>query len=328
MKDYLYNLATDKYSGVSASCMKFFLLIVSLVYALLVRSLILFYRFYPYRLKCTVISVGNITLGGTGKSSLVEFIAKNLNQMGHKVAVLTRGYARVSGDSNPHGTSYEEMGDEPYMLKKHLHDIPVIVDADRVRAGNRAIRELDVDTVILDDGFQQWKIKKDLEIVTIDATNPLGNGYLLPRGILREPLSSLKRADIFILTKTNLKPNIDEIKYLLNRLNPEAEILESVHKPCGFYKIDDPGQIMDANFLEGKNVAIFCGIGDPDSFQNLIKDIGAKVTVFFKFPDHHNYTDLDLEGIIAASRNKDIHTIVTTEKDAARLDALKLEAGL
>ncbi|OGX18828.1 MAG: tetraacyldisaccharide 4'-kinase [Omnitrophica WOR_2 bacterium RBG_13_44_8b] len=324
MKDYLYNLATDKDMSLFGSCIKFFLLLVSLLYGLIVRILILFYRFYPYILKCTVISVGNITLGGTGKSSLVEFIARNLKQQGHTVAVLTRGYRRLTEQDNLKGAPHEEMGDEPYMLQEKLSGIPVIVDSDRIKAGIRAIRDYDADTVILDDGMQQWKIKKDLEIITINATCPLGNGHLLPRGILREPISSLRRADIFILTKTNLSPDNEKIKYFLNGLNPGALILESIHKPVALYKAAKPAEPLGLNFLEGKPVTLFCGIGDPDSFENLIKSIGANVGLCFKFTDHHNYTGTDLDGIIEASRKKNIRTVVTTEKDAARLDESEL----
>jgi tetraacyldisaccharide 4'-kinase len=319
MKDCLYNLATDKHKGLFASCMKFFLLFLSIIYGLIVRILIFFCRLYPYRLQCKVISVGNITLGGTGKSTLVEFIARYLKQQGHKVAILTRGYKKVSAAYGMQAAGYEEMGDEPYMLQKHLNGIPVIVDSDRINAGNLAMHKFGIDTVILDDGFQQWKIKKDLEILTINADNPLGNRHLLPRGILREPISSLRRPDIFVLTKTNLNPDIEEIKYFLSRLNPEAEILESIHKPIGFYKLGSPGQILNLNFLKGESVTLFCGIGDPHSFENLLKNVGVKIGLSFRFPDHHNYTDQDLNKIIEASKNKNIHTIITTEKDAVRL---------
>jgi len=315
MKGYLYSLATDRAKGFIAGIIKILLFILSLIYGLVVRALILFYRLLPYRLNCKVISVGNITLGGTGKTSLVEFIARYLKQQGHKVVILSRGYKRMYP-----GT----MGDEPYMLQMNLEDIPVIVDADRIRSGNRAIRDYGADTVIFDDGFQQWRIKKDLEIVTIDATNPLGNRYLLPRGILRQPLSSLKRAGVFVLTKTNLNVDIEGIKDTLNKLNPSGMIIESIHQPQGFYDINKPQGLFNTEILKGKTAALFSGIGDPDSFEDLIIGLGIKVGLSFRFTDHHNYTREDLDRIIKGSRDKNIDTIITTQKDAARLCELRL----
>jgi tetraacyldisaccharide 4'-kinase len=210
------------------------------------------------------------------------------------------------------------------MLQMNLVEIPVIVDADRIRSGNRAICDYGADTVIFDDGFQQWKIKKDLEIVTIDATNPLGNRYLLPRGILRQPLSSLKRADVFVLTKTNINTDIEDIKDTLNKLNPSGIIIESIHQPQGFYNINKPDELFNAEVLKGKSVTLFSGIADPDSFENLIINLGIKIGLSFRFDDHHNYTRQDLDKIIKGSRDKNIDTIITTQKDAARLYELRL----
>jgi tetraacyldisaccharide 4'-kinase len=338
MRDYLYNLATDRYAGFIAAAIKFILFILSLIYGLIVSVLVLFNRWCLYRINCQVISVGNITLGGTGKTSLVEFTAKYLKKQGHKVAVISRGYKRkipnlpLSAGSKIQ--NYEIMGDEPYMLSKNLGGIPVIVDANRIRAAGLAIRNYGVDTVILDDGFQQWKIKKDLEMVAIDATNPFGNQHLIPRGILREPLSSLKRADVFILTKTNLMPNvvnqtvslrrIQDIKDFLSRINPTAEIFESIHKPLGFYEIGKDKEVLGTDVLKGKIVTLATGIADPDSFESLIAMLGINVGLSFRFPDHYHYVKEDLDKIVKGSRDKKIDTVVTTEKDAARFQSLPL----
>jgi tetraacyldisaccharide 4'-kinase len=322
MLTYIYNLATDRYKGPVAGIVKSFLYLLSLIYGLIVRILIFIYRLKPYRLNCKVISVGNITLGGTGKTSLVEFIARYLKQQGHKVAILTRGYKRKITNYGLRITDYEMMGDEPHMLKMNLEDIPVIVDADRVRAAKLAMRDYGVDTIILDDGFQQWRIKKDLEIVTIDATCPFGNRKLIPRGILREPLSSLKRPDVFVLTKTNLGASLlQEIKDFLGKINPEVLVIESIHSPLGFYKMGT-NEILGTGVLQGKTVTLFSGIGAPDSFENLIKSLGIQVGLSFRFRDHHNYTQRDLENIFKSARDKNIDIIITTEKDAARLNQL------
>lgn len=322
MQEYLYNLATDKSRGFIADIIKVFLFLLSLLYGLAVRILILFYHLLPYRLNCKVISIGNITLGGTGKTSLVEYIARCLSQQGHKVAIITRGYKRKLTTYGLQLTAYETMGDEPYMLSKKLGDVPIIVDSDRIRAAKRAIKDYNADTVILDDAFQQWGIIKDLEIVTIDATNPFGNRTPIPRGILREPLTSLKRADIFVLTKTNLKSASQELKNYLNRMNSTAAIFQSLHKPVGFYQIDRPNELLNPQDLRGKTVTLFSGIGEPASFENLVKSNGINIGLSFRFRDHHNYTQKDLDKICKDSQAKAIDTIITTEKDAVRLYSL------
>jgi len=319
MQEYLYNLATDKSGGVIASLIKMLLFLLSSLYGLAVRTLILFYRLRPCRMSCKVISVGNITLGGTGKTSLVEYIARYLKAQGHKVAIITRGYKRKITSYELRATSYESMGDEPFMLFKNLSDVPVIVDSDRIKATLVAIRNYSVDTVILDDAFQQWKIKKDLDIVTVDSTNPFGNRRLIPRGILREPLASLKRADIFILTKTNINPSSEDLKNYLNSVNPTALILQAIHKPVGFYKIARPEDLLAVDTWKGKTATLFSGIGDPSSFENLVAGLGIKIGLAFRFRDHHSYTQADLDKITGESQEKKIDTIITTEKDAVRL---------
>jgi tetraacyldisaccharide 4'-kinase len=336
MQDYLYNLATDKIKGFIPAAIKLFLFILSIIYGLVVRILIFFELIFPRRLNCKVISVGNITLGGTGKTSLVEYIARYLKQNDHFVAILSRGYKRKTighyGLSLPAGKAgtidYEAMGDEPYMLAKNLGDMPVLVDKDRMRAAQQAIHDYQVDTAVLDDGFQQWRIKKDLEIVTIDATNPFGNRHLMPRGILRQPLSSLGRADVFVLTKTNLVPNIKDTRDFLAHINPKALIFESIHQPLGLYKIDNPNELLSLETFEGKSATLFSGIGDPDSFEKIIKNLGIKIGLSLKFRDHYNYNQADLDKIIKSSQDKNIDLIITTQKDAVRVSNSQLTTYL
>ncbi len=321
MLNFLYDLATDKKRGFIASLIKFLLYVLSLIYGIGVRGLIFLSGLKRHRLNCKVISVGNITLGGTGKTSLVEFIARYLKKEGKRIAILTRGYKRNSKlktqNSKP---SYETMGDEPYMLFKNLKDVPVIVNKDRIKASKQAIEDYNADTVILDDGFQQWKILKDLEIVTIDATDPFGNQHLLPRGILRQPLSSLKKADILVLTKTNLNPDIQDIKNFLTQINPSGLVVEATHKPIGFYRIEDSTRTMlDIDILKGNKVSLLSGIADPDSFENLIISLGINIANFFRFPDHHHYGREDMDRVIQKSKQKGTDIIITTEKDAVRL---------
>lgn len=211
------------------------------------------------------------------------------------------------------------------MLLKNLGDIPVIVGKDRVNNANRAIEEHGADTVIIDDGMQQWRIKKDLEIVTVSMTQGLGNRHMLPRGILREPLSSLKRADIFVLTKTNLAGDANNIKTTLNKINPRALIVESIHRGLGLYDIKKPVELLNPGYLKDKAVVLVSGIGDPDSFADLIVSLGVRVGLDLRFSDHHNYTLLDLEGIAVKAGHKNLGIIVTTEKDAVRLSDCPLK---
>jgi len=303
---------------------------LSLIYGFLVRALSLIYGIRPHKLRCKVISVGNITLGGTGKTSLVELIAGYLSGQNHKVAILSRGYGRKMQNAclrqagKTSMQNYEDIGDEPWMLKNNLKDIPVLVDSNRLRSANLAICGYAADTVILDDGLQQWRLKKDLEIVAIDAADPFGNGRLLPRGILRQPLSTLKKADVFVLTKADLAPDIKRIKNYLKGLNPPAEIFESVHKAAGFYKLGENQNLLDTGIFKGRTVAAFSGIGDPAYFENTLMRLGVNIGLSFRFPDHHAYSQNDMGRIIEGCGRKNIDTVITTQKDAARLNAQEL----
>jgi len=325
MLKFLYDIATDKRRGLIPGIIKAFLFILSLVYGLIIRAAIFFNRISLCSFSCKVISVGNITLGGTGKTTVVEYIARYLKSKGRKIAVISRGYKRASACRSARVSECRSMGDEPYMLSKKLEGIPVIVDADRIRGIKKAIKDFGVDTVILDDAFQQWRINKDLEIVTIDAADPFGNRHMLPRGILREPLCALKRADIFMLTKANLHPDTESAKATLKSINPSAGIFESYHLPAGFYDIEEPARPLPADSLKGKSAGVFCGIGDPASFEDLIESLGVHIARTFRFTDHHNYSPKDLEKIIKSCKEMNIDTIITTEKDAVRISGVRLE---
>ena len=319
MVNYLYNIATGREKGFMAGIVGGFLFLLSLVYWLFIRLMIFFQGLAVRRLDCKVISVGNITVGGTGKTVLVEYIARELKAQGRKVAVVSRGYKRILVNQGIRRSGYQEMGDEPYMLTQKLGDIPVVVDADRGRGINKAIKEFSVDTVVLDDGFQQWRIKKDLEIVALDAANPFGNKHMLPRGLLREPLSSLRRADIFVLTKVNLNPDTQGLRAELRKFCPKAAIFESEHQTEGFYTFGSPKELFGIEALRGKPAVLFSGIGDPASFEELARNQGIDVAAALRFPDHHNYDSQDFSKIFELCRVKAAETAITTEKDAARI---------
>ncbi|TRZ96503.1 tetraacyldisaccharide 4'-kinase [bacterium] len=316
MRTYLYNLVNDRETGFTAGIIKAILFMLSLIYALVVRVLSFFYLFRPLRLGPKLISVGNITWGGTGKTPLVEYICRLLSQEGRKIVILSRGYKREKDKRI--GSASAVLGDEAYMLAKNLGDIPVIVDADRVRGANLALSRYHPDILVLDDGLQQWRMKKDLEIITIDAVNPFGNHRLIPRGILREPLSALKRAGIFILTKTDLVPDTEGLSNYLSKVNPIALIAESIHQPVDLYRIGQPQERLSLTVLRGRRLGLISGISYPEGFESLIKRLGADIVLTFRFSDHYYYSKKDLEDISSRISRQGIDTVVTTEKDSVR----------
>ncbi len=314
---YLFNLVDGKIKGPLGGFLRGVLYFLSLLYSLVVMGLAFFYRIRPVRLRAKVISVGNITLGGTGKTTLVEYLTARLSLAGNKIAVLSRGYKRNSARPGACG-----LGDEPAMLTKKFPQVPVIVDKNRIRAAQKAIRDLAIETFILDDGLQQWRIIKDLEIVTIDATNPFGNHRILPAGFLREPLSALKRADIFILTQVQPGQNTDCLTATLKQYNPEALIVESQHQAKGFSRLDQTAGLLSPEFLKHKPVALVSGIGNPEGFQKSIQGLGIKVVRTYRFADHHDYTQADILDILREVEENNLEAVITTHKDAVKIKEL------
>ncbi|MFA4988399.1 MAG: tetraacyldisaccharide 4'-kinase [Candidatus Omnitrophota bacterium] len=314
-EEYLYNLVTSKTRGPVAASLRFLLFILSFLYAFLVSAAAFFYRLHPARSGCRVISVGNITLGGTGKTCIVEYILSKLISRGLKVGVLSRGYRKVAGK-----TGAEGMGDEPAMLKDKFPQAAVIVDEDRVRAASRAVSDFGVKAVILDDGMQQWRIFKDLEVTAVDATNPFGNSRIIPAGFLREPLRALRRSDVFILTRVIPGMDISGLAGKLMSINPNALIVESEHKPVGFRDLNNPGVKLGPDGLRGRKALVFSGIGNPSDFENTVRRLGVDVVKALRFPDHHRYSREDLEGISGISQAEGADVLITTGKDAVKLN--------
>ena len=322
IKNYLYNLLTYKIKGPFAVFLRGVLFVLSLVYGLVVVLLASFYRIKPARFSAKVISVGNITLGGTGKTTFVEYLANKLNAQSKKIAILSRGYKRDAGKQGIQG-----IGDEPAMLQKKLPFLQVVVDKNRVRAALKAIKNFAVNTLILDDGLQQWRIFKDLEIVTIDAGNPFGNYCMLPAGFLREPLSALKRADIFVLTQINLDQDTVELYARLKGINPSALIVESIHELDGFSSVSNPVESLEVNYFKNKVAVVFSGIGNPIGFEKSISDLGIHIAKSLKFADHHGYTQADIDEIIKVARQMHADAIITTQKDAVKVKELKIQGA-
>lgn len=278
------------------------------------------------RLPVPVISVGNIVVGGTGKSPLVQLIARGLSERGTRVAVLSRGYgAAVKDASLPVVVSDGERvmhdaaraGDEPLMLARRLPGSLILADPDRLRAGAAAAGRLGAEIIILDDGFQHRRAARDVDILLLDAARPFGNGLLLPAGPMRETAGAIARADIIILTRCEGEPARDLLARV-RRLNPGAAVFRSRHEPVLLRRIPS-GEIEKPGFLKGIRVAAFSGIARPDDFIGLLTRLGARCVCRRDFPDHHYYSEAETGAIVAAARRAGAEAIVTTAKDAVRL---------
>jgi tetraacyldisaccharide 4'-kinase len=278
------------------------------------------------RLPCPVISVGNITVGGTGKTPLVMALAKGLRKRGISVAVLTRGYrsrgssGSLVSDGENILLSPEEAGDEPTLMAKTLKGIPVLIGKDRFRNGQHALQRFGVRGFLLDDGFQHIQLYRDLDILLIDASLGIGNHHLLPRGILREPLDHLRRAHLFILTKVESPETCQPIEALLRQVHPSPVIFHSHYEPVGL--MGPQKEWSDLQTLKGKKVLALSAIANPRSFASLLRRSGAEVVTQEVYPDHHSYTSEDVVRI--TQKAKGTEWIVTTEKDMVKLEYLGL----
>ncbi len=291
-----------------------------------------------------VITVGNLTVGGTGKTPVVEKFARVLQDHGRKVAILSRGYRskpppllqrlrnkllfqddttppRVVSDAKNLLLNSEDAGDEPYMLASNLKDVVVLVDKDRVKSGRYAIEKFGCDTLLLDDGFQYWKLAgRRRDIVLIDAQLPFGNEQLLPRGTLREPVQHLKRADTIFITKSN--GDTAALRARIRKHNPQAGIIECIHWPLFFQDVFNPDQREEIGWLKGRKIATLSGIAQPESFENSLADQGAELVYTKRFADHHRFTQQELLNTINRAKKRRAEVIITTQKDAVRFPKL------
>jgi len=315
---------------------------LSKIYGFVVKTRIFFYEkgiLRSVRLPIPVISVGNITLGGTGKTPFVEYIARYLQRKGKRVAILSRGYAAAIKQENS-SLNKNVCNDEYLMFQENIPDIPHLLNKDRVKSGFDAIQQFQAQCLILDDGFQHLRLARDLDIVTIDALNPFGFGHIVPRGMLREPLEELRRADLFVLTHTD-QCSRDKIQSIIDRLrgiSRHVPVVETVHKPM-WLESPKGAETMDIAWLQGKRVFAFCAIGNPESFRKSIESLGGELLGFHAFPDHHVYTASELQMLNAEAQRIGPDAIIITQKDHVKIKnvltswdfplwTLKMEIGI
>ena len=333
----------DRDLSVSARLFGLFLRPFSLLFSGIVRARLFLYSnrilFRDKPLECLVVVVGNLTVGGTGKTPVVERFAQELLKKNRKVAILSRGYKsksefasrnlsnwfgfrdlnqpKVVSDGKNVFLDSVEAGDEPYMLAKNLPGVVVISDKNRVKAGRFAIKKYGIDTIILDDGFQYLHLKGQLNLLLVDQTNPFGNRCLLPRGILREPVRHLKRASYVFFTKSEVEPDL-ELLQTVRKYNNIADIIRCVHKPRYFQEVNGVKR-ESISHLHELYVGVFCGIASPRGFEDLINRMSGEIRFRQRFLDHHRYSVDELDRMFQQAKNAGADVMVTTEKDAVRI---------
>ena len=285
------------------------------------------------KLDCCVISIGNITVGGTGKTPTAQKMADLIKRMGYRVVILNRGYRShwdkeigVVSDGNKIFMTAYEAGDEAYLMAKTLPGIPVVIGKNRAVTGKYAVEKLNAEVIIMDDGYQHWHLERDLDVVLVDTLNMFGNGCVLPRGMLREPLENLNRGDLFLLTKTDQSSVLSrmQLRKTIERYNAKAPVVESVHHPKNFVEIADwykgiTQNHMDLSELEGKDVMVFSAIGNPSSFEQTLSSIGLNIKEAVRYPDHHDYGMLEMQYILERASSHKAVAMITTSKDAVKI---------
>jgi tetraacyldisaccharide 4'-kinase len=279
------------------------------------------------RLDRPVISVGNLTVGGTGKTPMVEWVARVLATDGKKVCILTRGYGRQNprervlvSDGQNVVASANDAGDEPFLLATNLAGIAaVICDPDRYAAGVGAIKHLKTDCFILDDGFQHRQLARDLDLLLIDSTNPWGGGSLLPYGLLREPVHGLKRADCIVLTRTDQVTNLASLRNQIDEHSGDRPLFSSLMKTKSISPINQT-----LGPISKKRTAAFCAVGNPSSFYQQVRQNGFDIVFEKSFRDHHRYSQPEIDLMISEAKHNGADTLITTAKDAVKLASLEV----
>ena len=346
LETFIREVIFEERKGKRAAIMRGFLFGGSKIYTVGIK----FYRFlYNARilrdstLGVQVIAIGNLTWGGTGKTPVVEKFARELRDEGRNVAILSRGYRskpqpfhvwlknkilfredttppRIVSDGKSLLLDSDMAGDEPYMLASNLKDVVVLVDKDRVKSGRYAIEKYGCDTLLLDDGFQNWKLAgRRHDVVLVDRQEPFGNEHLIPRGSLREPHSHLSRANTIFITKSD--GNTAELRKRITTLNPTAPIIECVHSPMYLEDVFT-GERKTLDFIKGRKVASLSGIAQPESFEQSLVKLEAELVYAKRFADHHRFSQQEVLNAINRGKKRQAELIITTQKDAVRFPKL------
>ncbi|MBI2927879.1 MAG: tetraacyldisaccharide 4'-kinase [Verrucomicrobia bacterium] len=346
LETFVLEVIFEQRKGKRATFMRGLLFALSKLFQVLVKLRRFLYDLRILRdttIGVQVIAIGNLTVGGTGKTPVVEKFAAELRDQGRTVAILSRGYRskppplskrlldkflfredtippRIVSDGRSLLLDSETAGDEPYMLASNLKDVVVLVDKDRVKSGRYAIECFGCDTLLLDDGFQYWKLAgRRHDIVLIDYQQPFGNEHLLPRGTLREPPSHLGRANWIFITKSDGQTT--DLRQRIARHNSTAGIIECVHHPLYFEDVFT-GERRDLSLIKGLRVAALSGIAQPESFEQSLIKLGAELVHAKRSADHHRFTQLEVLKVINRSKKRQAEAIITTQKDAVRFPKL------
>lgn len=346
LETFVLEVIFDERRGTRASIVRGLLFGASKLFAVAVKFRRFLYNARILRdatLGVQVIAVGNLTVGGTGKTPVVEKFARELRDAGRNVAILSRGYRskpqpfhvwlknkllfredttppRIVSDGRSLLLDSEMAGDEPHMLASNLKDVVVLVDKDRVKSGRYAIEKFGCDTLLLDDGFQYWDLRgRRHDVVLIDRQQPFGNEHMLPRGTLREPPSHLARANTIFITKSDGKT--DELRRRIMFLNPTATIIECVHSPMYLEDVFT-GERKTLDFIKGRKVGSLSGIAQPESFEQSLVTLGAELVYSKRFADHHRFSQQEILNAINRGKKRQAEIIITTQKDAVRFPKL------
>ena len=334
---YFIDLVHDKeVRGFFRPILMGILYLFSLLYSQLVNIKLAMYNrhiFKKDKLDCFVISLGNVTVGGTGKTPTAQYLAREIRDMGYRVVILNRGYRAkwrgdvgVVSDGERLHMDASMAGDEAYMLAKHLPSVPVLIGAERAVTGRYAIEQFGAEVAILDDGYQHWQLERDMDILLVDAVNVFGNGYLLPRGTLREPIDNIDRADVCLMTKVDQAApgSREHIWETFRSYNQDGLIVESIHRPRQFVPIaewfEDIGAGgVPAQDLNKKTALAVSAIGNPASFEHTLADLGIEILESMRYPDHHHYGEKDMQEVLYRAETMGAEAIIITEKDAVKI---------
>lgn len=342
LETFAIDVILERRSGKRAGILRGLLYALSHVYEWIVMLRLRLFETNIFRVSspgCPVISVGNLTVGGTGKTPVVEMLARELQAGGRRVAILSRGYKsvprpllrrvmdkifkdtavfapRVVSDGHALLLDSRTAGDEPFMLANNLRGVVVLVDRDRVKSAAHAVQKYGCDLIILDDGLQYLPLKHSLNLVLIDSQAPFGNRHILPRGTLREPPKNLSRATHILVTKceTLHEPRLMEE---IRKWNSTADIIQCAHRPLELRNLLT-GECRQLSFLRDLRIGSICGIAVPESFEGALRGLGAEIILSETYTDHHRYRRKEVEGFLLRCAKRKLGAVITTEKDAVR----------